>query len=560
MAALAGTDTHWMGEYRFQGRERRFVWVTDHAYMMRNEEEKVIRVIGGMSDITERREAEERMAEQAALLDIAHEAIMVKELDGKIVFWNKGASRIYGWSPAEAVGRQSSALIYKEPKDFNRALNTVLSHGEWAGEVHKKTKDSRDLTVEARWTLVRNKQGEPKGILAIDSDVTEKKKLEAKFLRAQRMESIGILAGGVAHDLNNILAPIMLAVQILEETVKDEQTRTLLETLNSSARRGADLVKQVLSFARGVDGKRITLDPSHVVTEIGKIVRETFPKNIELYLDRPKKSWRMEGDPTQLHQVLMNLCVNARDAMPNGGRLTISIENVELDQIYADMNPDARAGRYIVLSVQDSGSGIPVEIREKIFEPFFTTKEVGRGTGLGLSTSLGIVKSLSGFINLYTEPGKGTCFKIYLPASAEVDTMQITKPASLELPRGNGELVLVVDDEEPVREITRRTLERYNYRVVLATNGAEAIAQYVKRSPEIAVVITDMAMPVMDGPATIHALRTIHPDVKILGCSGHASNDEIAKALGAGLPDFLLKPFTAETLLKKLAQILQVQS
>src|SRR5581483_3975240 len=253
-------------------------------------------------------------------------------------------------------------------------------------------------------------------------------------------------------------------------------------------------------------------------------------------------------DPTQLHQVLMNLCVNARDAMPNGGRLKISIENVELDQIYADMNPDARAGRYILLSVEDSGSGIPAEIREKIFEPFFTTKEVGSGTGLGLSTTLGIVKSHGGFINLYTEPGKGTCFKIYLPASADLGPPQSTRPASPELPRGNGELVLVVDDEEPVREITRRTLEKYNYLVLVATNGAEAIAQYAKRSPEIAVVITDMAMPVMDGHATVHALRTINPDVKIIGCSGHASNDEIAKALGAGLSHFLPKPFTAEAL------------
>jgi PAS domain S-box-containing protein len=513
------------------------------------------RVFGVARDITELKKAEDRIAEQAALLDIAHEAIMVKDLLGKIIYWNKGATRTFGWTAEEATGRECLELLYKEPNDFYRALELLLSHGEWQGEVHKRTKDGRDLTVEMRWTLVRDKHNQPKAILSINSDISERKKIEAQFLRAQRLESIGTLAGGIAHDLNNILAPIMMAVQMLDEMVKGEDAQSLLETLRVSTQRGADLVKQVLSFARGVEGKRIVLDPAHILSEIGKIVRETFPKNIEVHLTRPKRSWQVEGDPTQLHQIVMNLCVNARDAMTNGGRLTISAENTELDEIYTEMNPEVRPGRYVLIEVSDTGTGIPAEIQERIFEPFFSTKEIGRGTGLGLSTTLAIVKSHGGFIDVHSQTGKGARFKVYLPATTEVDSCQETHTASPKLPLGNGELILVVDDEEPLREVTCRTLERFNYRFVAARNGAEAIAEYARQLGKVAVVVTDMAMPVMDGPATVHALRSIDPSVKIIGCSGHASNDSLAKVLGAGL-HFLPKPFTAEALLKMLEQIL----
>ena len=247
-------------------------------------------------------------------------------------------------------------------------------------------------------------------------DLTERKKLEQQFLRAQRMESIGTLAGGIAHDLNNILAPILLSIGILKTTVTDPQAEMILETIEISAKRGADIVRQVLSFARGVEGERVEIQPKHLLKDLESIIHDTFPKNIRLEFSIPDETWTILGDPTQVHQILLNLCVNARDAMPNGGSLTVTVENRVLDEQYAAMNIQAKPGRYVQISVTDTGTGIPPDLVDKIFEPFFTTKELNKGTGLGLSTVMAIVKSHDGIINVYSEPGKGTTFKVYLPA------------------------------------------------------------------------------------------------------------------------------------------------
>ena len=256
--------------------------------------------------------------------------------------------------------------------------------------------DGCAITVEGHWTLVRDAEGEPKSILCINTDITERKKLETQFLRAQRMESIGTLAGGIAHDLNNVLAPIVMAIEFLKLKNNDETSLEVLNTIETSAHRGADMVRQVLSFARGVEGQRIIVQPKHLMKDIQKIVADAFPKNIDLRINLKPELWNVLGDPTQLHQVLLNLCVNARDAMPDGGRITISADNVTLDKHYAAMHLDARAGSHVVLQVTDAGSGMSPAILEKIFDPFFTTKEVGKGTGLGLSTSQAIVKSHGG--------------------------------------------------------------------------------------------------------------------------------------------------------------------
>jgi CheY-like chemotaxis protein len=247
--------------------------------------------------------------------------------------------------------------------------------------------------------------------------------------------------------------------------------------------------------------------------------------------------------------------VNARDAMPDGGSLTLSAENIELDSHYAGLNPDARAGPYVVLQIEDSGSGIPPEVIEKIFDPFFTTKEVGKGTGLGLSTTLAIVKSHAGFIRVYSELGKGTTFKVHLPAQTEPSSETMAETSS-EMPRGHGELILVVDDETSVRQITQQTLEAFGYRVILAADGAEAVAIYAVRASEIAVVLTDMTMPVMDGMSTIRVLRKINPAVRVIGASGLAANSQVTQTASLGVKYFLPKPYTAETLLKTLKQIL----
>jgi PAS domain S-box-containing protein len=375
-------------------------------------------LIAQVTDITERKQAEEKLREQATLLDKAQDAIIVRGLDHRILYWNKSAERLYGWTAAEAVGCSIQELLYREPTFFDQATETVLAKGEWVGELTQFTKAGQELIVQGRWTLVRDDRSRPKSILAINTDLTEKKKFEAQLLRTQRMESIGTLAGGIAHDLNNVLAPILMSIGMLKLNEADEERLKLLASIEASAKRGADMVRQVLSFARGMEGERLTVDLRHVGREITKIIRDTFPKNVELQYQAAKDLWMVEADPTQLHQVLMNLCVNARDAMPLGGRLTLSLKNTVVDEVYAGMNPQSKPGNHVVITVQDTGMGIPKEVQDRMFEPFYTTKEIGKGTGLGLATVLTIVKGHGGFINVYSEPGQGATFKVYLPALA----------------------------------------------------------------------------------------------------------------------------------------------
>jgi PAS domain S-box-containing protein len=524
---------------------------------VRNKDGKHYGRIWAFRDITDRKRANERIAEQAALLDKARDAILVRDLEGKILFWNQGAARMYGWTSQEVVGRNIGGLLYTNPEKFEEVNGLAVSQGEWHGELQHLTKDRREITIEARWTLIRDNEGQPKSVLAINTDITEKKKIEAQFMRAQRMESIGTLAGGVAHDLNNILAPIMMSIDILRLSATDPQAQNILKTIEVSAKRGADIVRQVLTFARGLEGERIEVQPKHLLKDLENIIKDTFPKDIRLQFSVSNDTWTILGDPTQVHQVLLNLCVNARDAMPNGGSLTICVENCILDEQYAAMNIQAKAGRYVNISVTDSGIGMPPELIEKIFEPFFTTKELNKGTGLGLSTVMAIVKSHDGIINVYSEPGKGTTFKVYLPAMETSSEARKEQSEAASLPRGNGETILVIDDEASILTITCQTLQAFGYQVLTATDGAHAVAVYAKHENEIAVVLTDMMMPVMDGPATIHALMRINPAIKIIAASGLNANGGVAKVSGAGVKHFLTKPYTAGTLLKTMRAILE---
>jgi PAS domain S-box-containing protein len=392
-------------------------------------------------------------------------------------------------------------------------------------------------------------------IVGTAEDITERKKLEAQFLRAQRMESIGTLAGGIAHDLNNILAPILLSIEILRIKLPDPESSAMLDTLQACANRGADLVRQVLSFARGVDGQRVAVNLRHLADDIQKIVTETFPKKIEFQTRSARDLWPVLGDPTQLHQVLMNLCVNARDAMPSGGRLTLTLANAAIDEVFAGQHADARPGPHVAVEVADTGTGIPPEAIDKIFEPFFTTKEPGQGTGLGLSTTQAIVKSHHGFIDVRSKPGEGTVFKLWF--SADQSLAAAAAPAAREsLPRGVGQCILVVDDEAAVRAIAQRTLEQFGYRTLLAANGAEAVSVFVRHRAGIDLAFVDMTMPVMDGPATIAALRSVEPGLRIIGSSGFADQEVMSRAQADGVEHFISKPFTAEALLVKLHEVL----
>jgi PAS domain S-box-containing protein len=540
----------------------RLFWVRTIGEAVRDASGQIVRIQGAIQDITGRKESERKLSQQAALLDQATDAIVVRDLEHTITYWNQGAARLYGWSATEACGQRADRLLHPSSDDasaFRMATERLLETGEWSGEIQKVTRAGARLTVQGRWTLLRDEQGVPTAVLTIHTDVTEKKKLEAQFFRAQRMESIGTLAGGIAHDLNNVLTPIMLSVEVLKDCVHDADGREVLETLISSAERGSEMVRQVLTFARGSGGKRVPVSTLEVLEGVERIMRDALPKNVGCTLRHATppshtEPYQLLGDPTQLHQVFMNLCVNARDAMPLGGKLTLALDTVVLDQTCTTLSPDARPGRYVRVTVIDTGQGISPEVQERMFEPFFTTKELGRGTGLGLSTTMAIVKSHGGFLTVVSGVGQGTSFGVYLPANLGASAAEAPAKQA-RLPRGSGELVLVVDDEPAIHVVTKRTLERYGYRVVQALDGIAAVETFRREHADIAAVLTDMAMPGMDGPALVAALKAFDPHVRIIGASGYPSPH-----LLEGLNHFIAKPFTAEMLLQAVHQVISARS
>lgn len=536
-------------------------WVAKKGRVFHDQAGSTVLLAGVDMDITERKCSEQKIREQAALLDIATDAIFVQDLENKIVFWNKSAERLYGWKADEVIGKSALQLFSRETlPQFHKNLEILTQEGEWQGELNQVTKKGKKIIVESRWTLVRDRQQKSKSILIVNTDITEKKKLEVQFLRAQRMESLGTLAGGIAHDLNNVLAPIMMAAQLLELKLDDDQSKQLLSIMETNVKRGADLIKQVLSFARGMEGERANIQVGHLITEIKKIASKTFPKYIDIRTDlQTRELWTVSGDATQLHQVLMNLCVNARDAMPDGGTLNISAENFVIDENYVRINPEAKVGSYIIITISDTGIGIPPEILDRIFEPFFTTKDVGKGTGLGLSTVVGIIKSHGGFINVYSEVEKGTQFRVYLPATKTLEIQEVTDNSCGKY-TGRGELILVVDDEAPICEVTKTSLEVSNYRVITASDGIEALALYAQYKEEISVVLIDMMMPSMDGSTAIHMMQKMNPKVKIVAASGFTFTDKVTDVASLGVKTFLHKPYTTEQLLKTLHEVINTKS
>jgi PAS domain S-box-containing protein len=504
-----------------------------------------------LRETAEHKLAEQKIREQAALLDIASDAIFVRDLDHRIVYWNQGAERLYGWQVTEAIGQKVNELLHSDESQVRDAMQMLLDQGEWRGELSKVTKSGHNVMVEARWTLVRHDNGEPKSILSVETDITGKKQLEAQFLRAQRLESLGTLAGGIAHDLNNILTPILAMPKILQlrQPQMDERSLELLKTIEASAQRGANMVNQILTFTRGTSGERIPLPVTPILQEVIKVIEQTFPKSIAIRQEVPSQPVGMvSADSTHLHQVLMNLCVNARDAMPEGGLLTLSLAPYFIDQSFVQGNLDAQVGSYILITVADTGTGIAPDVRDRIFDPFFTTKAHGQGTGLGLSTVLGIVKSYGGFVDVWSEVGQGTQFKVYLPTTEDVGNQP---QPGIVLPKGQGELVLIVDDDPVIQKTHQALLEGHDYKTLIAQDGIEAVSLYGKHKDDVKVVLIDVMMPNMDGGTAIRILRKMNPTIKIIAMSGLSSNKEAVLAAGASV--FLAKPFSVEVLLSSIA-------
>ena len=510
-------------------------------------------------DITERKLAEEQIREQAALLDITGDAIIVRNLENHILFWNRGAEKLYGVKQDEAVGKAAHELFQQESSGgIGVAYTAVVENGGWGGELKQETREGKKILVESRWTLMNDKEGKPKSILVVNTDVTEQRQLESQFRRTQRLENIGTLAGGIAHDLNNVLTPILMSIQVLQKRHSDEKTNQLLSMIDLSARRGADIVKQVLTFARGTEGERTLLQPKHILREVERIIRETFPRSIDLRFNLPSNLWTIIGDATQIHQIVLNLLVNARDAMPQGGTLTLSAENVVVDDRHARQYLNAKPGNYVRISVTDSGTGIPPEVLDKIFDPFFTTKEVGKGTGLGLSTVATIVKSYGGVVTVNSTVGKGSEFNVFIPAT-NVGTDHQKEESHRRIPSGRGESILVVDDEVSIREMTKETLEAYGYKIETAKDGIEALTYIEKDRRKFRLVMTDMMMPNMDGGSLIRTLQRLAPEIKLIAVSGLTDPETLEKIKTSRVEAFLPKPIEAENLLKILDSILHTE-
>lgn len=498
---------------------------------------------------------EQQMQAQARLLDLAQDAIAVRDMAGRVRYWNEGSYRLTGWTSGEAIGRGLEELFVVEGVDWVGMERELMVRGVWSGELSFNRKDGRGLVVMSRWTLVRDGNGQPESVLLISTDVTERKKLEAQFLRAQRLESVGSLASGIAHDLNNILSPILMSAPLLREASRDAETRAMVDTIEGCARRGADITRQLLTFARGKPGARVPVPVRHLLREMEQILRETFPRDIRSSVGVPADLWPVEGDATQVHQALLNLCLNARDAMPEGGTLELRARNVEADAVMIGSAPSARPGPYVGMSVKDTGSGIVPEIIDRVFEPFFTTKELGKGTGLGLASVLGIVHGHGGFVKVSSRVGVGTVFELFFPAS-KVGCAGERATAEVPAPGGEGATVLVVEDEPAIQRTLQRALERRGYRVLSANHGAEGLRVYREHREAIRVVITDMMMPVMNGPTLVRLLRELDARLPIVAMTGLPERSTLKGFEHLDLPVVLTKPFSSEELVRALQRCL----
>jgi two-component system cell cycle sensor histidine kinase/response regulator CckA len=511
------------------------------------------------TDITEQKLAERRLREQAEMLDQAREGIIITDLEGRVLYWSAGAERVYGWQSDEAAGKTVDQLFPDEEdmRQLLKARTITLAEGSWHGVVHLSDRLGRPRVIEIRRTLIRDETGKPKAHLSITSDVTEQKRLEEQLLKAQRLENIGLLAAGIAHDLNNMLAPTLMAAPVLRKAVTDPGALRLLDILEKGAERGVALIRQILTFSQGTGGTPELVQIQHLLRDVSMFLAVTFPKSIKVEERFAPDLWPASANPSQIHQVLLNLCINARDAMPQGGNLFLRAENCLLDEAAAAAIEGGRAGAFVVLQVEDTGTGIAPDVLARMWEPFVTTKAVGKGTGLGLSTVRGIIKNHGGFIQLHTGAGRGSSFRIYLPAAGIEDRrLGQAVPAT---PRGKGELILVVDDERPVRDLIGNMLTRQGYRVLAAGDGIEATSFFAKHANEIRLVVSDLNMPGLDGAMLAHVLKRMNSNVRVLLVSGLDSPGENRPGFRpeefTGL--FLRKPFRAEVLLTKVGELLQ---
>ena len=501
------------------------------------------------------KQTEARLRLLGAALEAAANAIVITDQQGNIEWANAAFTHLSGWDLGEVRGRNPREFLKSGKHDpaFYKRMWETLSEGKvWRGEIVNRCKNGQLRTEDMTITPVRDEAGRILHHISIKQDITEKKRMEAHLLQSQRLESLGTLAGGIAHDLNNILAPIVLASSILRRQLPDEQDRALVAMAETSAKRGAEIIRQLLTFSRGDAGERGLVQLRYIAKEILQIMRQSFPGDIRIRFDLAPDLWPLPADPTQLHQVLLNLCVNARDAMPVGGDLSLQAANARLDEGDPLLPPGSKPGPYVRVAVRDTGQGIAPEIKHRIFDPFFTTKPVGKGTGLGLSTVLGIVRAHGGFMQVDSALEQGTIFRVYLPAHPEGVAAGGQDVVAIQAPAASPATILVVEDEQNVREVTRLLLERQAYRVITACNGEEALARYLSLRPQIKLVITDLVMPGINGTDLIRALRVLDGSLKIIATTGLMEEPRMRELAELNVCEVLPKPCDSAVLLERV--------
>ncbi len=503
--------------------------------------------------------ADGRIREQGDLLDRANDAILIRDEEDRILYWNQGAERLYGWKAPDAMGREAGILFGNAlTASLQEAHQAVAREGKWEGELRQVTRTGREIIVASRWTLARDEEGRPKSWLVINTDITEKKKLEAQLIQAQRLEAVGLLAGGVAHDFNNLLTVIMgFSEVVLGGLCEEEPSHQMILEIHKAGQRAAALTRQLLAFSRKQVLAPVILDLNALVSETEKMLRRVIGEDIALTTVLDSALGKVEADPGQMEQVLVNLMVNARDAMPTGGKLTIATRNVELERSSTPVDAEVHVGPSVLLAVTDTGCGMDEATKARIFEPFFTTKEVGKGTGLGLATVYGIVKQSGGSIEVDSTPGQGTTFKIYLPRPArEVAPANGASSERQIIPRGNG-TVLLVEDEEAIRSLASLALRSAGYSVVEARDGEEALAVSEGHRGLIDLLVTDVVMPKLNGRQLADRLASTRPTLRVLYMSGYTDDAVLRYGVhrNAGMA-LLQKPFTPIVLARKAHEVL----
>jgi PAS domain S-box-containing protein len=553
---IDGGGELWSAEYRFMRRDGSFATVLDRGFVIHDAAGSALRMVGGMTDLTDRRAAEDRLRQQAALLDESQDSIIVRDLDERVQYWNRGAERMFGWSAQEAVGRSLSELQMVNASGTGAARTALMTTGKVAATFVQRHKDGSPVSVEGRWTLVRDAQGEPTAVFGVGTDVTARLELEAQLQQARRLEAVGQLTGGVAHDFNNLLTVILGNADLLAEQLADQPLLLpLAEMTRTAAERGAELTQRLLAFARRQALQPLAVDAHQLMAAMDALLRRTLPENIELELVRGAGLWSALVDPVQLESAVLNLVLNARDAMAQGGKITLETANASIDQEYADRHADVLPGQYVLLSVSDTGDGMTPAQLARAFEPFFTTKGVGKGSGLGLSMVYGFVKQSRGHVKLYSEPGHGTTARLYLPR-AEGPPEVVAAPVTADRDFRGTATVLVVEDDPLVRRHARDVLIGLGYQVTVADNGVAALA-IVEQRGDIDLLFTDVVMPGgINGRELADAALTLRPALKVLYTSGYTENAIVHHGrLDRGV-QLLPKPYRSVDLARKVHAVL----